>query len=377
MGLQHRKLIFDSINSKFSNPCSVCNISLANCIKDCVDDDELVYNPPPSPPLNDNSNKHNKASQFLTISLPILAVACFLVFCYAIYARFFSGWYSSRRRSQPQTHNIHDNFLEEDHGPTVDHPIWYIRTIGLQQSIISSITVLKYKKEEGLIEGTDCSVCLSEFEENETVRLLPKCSHAFHIPCIDTWLRSHTNCPMCRAPIVVNVARISSSEHSDVNSGSVEETHMGIQEYSGESNREMEDRGGESGEEGELPIDNGTRRCECSAEQVDEIQPRRRSVSMDSLSAAKINLALANLFPVESDGNLNSQSFEVTELTTGIVLKGVVGNGNLSKLKGSSSRTRSLKNTPISMKRSFSYNGKLLFSGNSSCQKSSVPIRSF
>ncbi|CAL1395531.1 unnamed protein product [Linum trigynum] len=48
----------------------------------------------------------------------------------------------------------------------------------------------------------NCSVCLSEFEEGESLRLLPKCSHAFHIPCIDTWLRSHKNCPLCRAPIV-------------------------------------------------------------------------------------------------------------------------------------------------------------------------------
>lgn len=76
--------------------------------------------------------------------------------------------------------------------------------MGLHQSIINSITVCKYKRGEGLIEGTECSVCLNEFHEDETLRLLPKCSHAFHIPCIDTWLRSHTNCPLCRAGIVIS-----------------------------------------------------------------------------------------------------------------------------------------------------------------------------
>lgn len=49
------------------------------------------------------------------------------------------------------------------------------------------------------MESSDCSVCLSEFQENERLRLLPECSHAFHVPCIDTWLKSHSNCPLCRA----------------------------------------------------------------------------------------------------------------------------------------------------------------------------------
>ncbi|GFQ06016.1 RING-H2 finger protein atl52, partial [Phtheirospermum japonicum] len=56
---------------------------------------------------------------------------------------------------------------------------------------------------DGLIEGTECAVCLSEFRENESLRLLPKCRHAFHLPCIDTWLRSQSSCPLCRAGVVV------------------------------------------------------------------------------------------------------------------------------------------------------------------------------
>uniref|UniRef100_A0A7N0T7J3 RING-type E3 ubiquitin transferase n=1 Tax=Kalanchoe fedtschenkoi TaxID=63787 RepID=A0A7N0T7J3_KALFE len=83
----------------------------------------------------------------------------------------------------------------------MDHPIWYIRTPGLPQSVIDAIKVVEYKKEEGLVEGRDCAICLSEFEENESLRLLPKCAHAFHVPCIDQWFRSHKNCPMCRAAL--------------------------------------------------------------------------------------------------------------------------------------------------------------------------------
>lgn len=44
-----------------------------------------------------------------------------------------------------------------------------------------------------------CSVCLSEFNEGDEVRVLPGCAHVFHLLCIDKWLLSHTNCPLCRA----------------------------------------------------------------------------------------------------------------------------------------------------------------------------------
>ncbi|KAK1374977.1 RING-type E3 ubiquitin transferase [Heracleum sosnowskyi] len=83
-----------------------------------------------------------------------------------------------------------------------NHEPWHASSDGLDEVVIKSITVFKYKKGDGLIEGTDCSVCLNEFQESENLRLLPKCSHAFHVMCIDTWLRSHSNCPLCRANIV-------------------------------------------------------------------------------------------------------------------------------------------------------------------------------
>lgn len=44
-------------------------------------------------------------------------------------------------------------------------------------------------------------MCLSEFEEGETGRLLPKCKHSFHIECIDMWFHSNSTCPLCRAPV--------------------------------------------------------------------------------------------------------------------------------------------------------------------------------
>ncbi|KAJ0051496.1 hypothetical protein Pint_00041 [Pistacia integerrima] len=49
--------------------------------------------------------------------------------------------------------------------------------------------------------GGDCAVCLSKFEPQDQLRLLPLCCHAFHALCIDTWLESNQTCPLCRSPI--------------------------------------------------------------------------------------------------------------------------------------------------------------------------------
>ena len=51
-------------------------------------------------------------------------------------------------------------------------------------------------------ETLECVVCLNQFEDDELLRLLPKCSHAFHPDCIDTWLFSHTTCLVCRIILV-------------------------------------------------------------------------------------------------------------------------------------------------------------------------------
>ena len=47
----------------------------------------------------------------------------------------------------------------------------------------------------------ECAVCLSVFEDGEEVRQLPRCKHSFHAPCIDMWLYSHFDCPLCRASV--------------------------------------------------------------------------------------------------------------------------------------------------------------------------------
>lgn len=77
--------------------------------------------------------------------------------------------------------------------------------------------VVKVEKEgnhasKGVV-GSECPVCLMVFAEGEEVKQLNVCKHSFHVPCIDLWLNSHSNCPVCRASVSVKQG---SSDASDL-----------------------------------------------------------------------------------------------------------------------------------------------------------------
>lgn len=75
-----------------------------------------------------------------------------------------------------------------------------------QQSLGSPPTSDEFMKSEGMkpIKYTEgccaenvCSVCLEEFTDGEEVIVLP-CKHGFHQPCLEPWLKMHSECPSCR-----------------------------------------------------------------------------------------------------------------------------------------------------------------------------------
>ncbi|KAJ4966505.1 hypothetical protein NE237_018354 [Protea cynaroides] len=76
---------------------------------------------------------------------------------------------------------------------------------GLDQAVIQTFPTFKYavvKRLQFGKEALECAVCLNEFEDNDMIRLLPKCDHVFHPECIDAWLSKRTSCPVCRANLV-------------------------------------------------------------------------------------------------------------------------------------------------------------------------------
>ncbi|XP_071710370.1 E3 ubiquitin-protein ligase ATL6-like [Rutidosis leptorrhynchoides] len=78
-------------------------------------------------------------------------------------------------------------------------------TRGLSSDVLETFPTFAYSTVKGLKIGKgalECAVCLNEFEDEETIRLIPKCDHVFHAECIDAWLENHVTCPVCRSDLV-------------------------------------------------------------------------------------------------------------------------------------------------------------------------------
>ncbi|KAI6684365.1 hypothetical protein NL676_030278 [Syzygium grande] len=89
---------------------------------------------------------------------------------------------------------------------------------GLDPAIIESFPTVVYSAVKGHKIGEaslECAVCLNDFEDEDALRLIPKCDHAFHPDCIGAWLDSHTTCPVCRAELASQPAGDSESQQAE------------------------------------------------------------------------------------------------------------------------------------------------------------------
>ncbi|OIV90656.1 hypothetical protein TanjilG_01737 [Lupinus angustifolius] len=134
------------------------------------------------------------ATALLLVSYYIFVIKCCLNWHHIDLLRRFS---SSSRREDPSP--IYSRVIEPR---------------GLDEAVIRLIPLIQYKtQQEGRTSSIssngefgersfcECAICLNEFQENEKLRIVPNCSHVFHIDCIDIWLQNNANCPLCRTSI--------------------------------------------------------------------------------------------------------------------------------------------------------------------------------
>ncbi|GLT85886.1 hypothetical protein SLE2022_040580 [Rubroshorea leprosula] len=105
------------------------------------------------------------------------------------------------RRRRPRRRYLPSTTTDLESLPPSDSFELPLSPYGLDDSAIKRLPLSLYNSKSKIKSPKDCAVCLLEFEDDEYVRTLPVCSHAFHVDCIDVWLKSHANCPLCRAVI--------------------------------------------------------------------------------------------------------------------------------------------------------------------------------
>ncbi|MED6135300.1 hypothetical protein PIB30_045129 [Stylosanthes scabra] len=339
-----------------------------------------VYPPPPPPPpfeFPDEDSGPNFSPLVIAI-IGVLASAFLLVSYYTIISKYCGRRESSSEGHEEEATNV--EILEDNHNPSLHEP-WHASTTGLDEALIKTITVCKYKKGEGLVEVTDCSVCLSEFQDGESIRLLPKCSHAFHIPCIDTWLKSHSNCPLCRAtlftfnaaapfhapqpaPQVLELAS-SRNEGSSENVANVDDNVENGRRDSDELLDVVLEEGALNGNR-EVPKTNALRAFSdlgnfrgrhVVIRDEDDYESVRRSVSMDHSFQNGVTLSVADVLHMNHDQDSNEEAS--TSKRSSSSSSSSRGEGSKSSYRR---RVLHCVMSPISMKRSFS-NGRFSLSG--------------
>ncbi|XP_057964836.1 RING-H2 finger protein ATL16-like [Malania oleifera] len=131
------------------------------------------------------------------VVLGILATAFLLMSYYVFVMKCCLNWQQVDLLSQ---FSISQTRRSED--PLMDYsPVTQNR--GLNDTLIRDIPTFQFKRRESEDHRSffGCVVCLNEFQEQEMLRVLPSCGHAFHLDCIDIWLQGSANCPLCRSSI--------------------------------------------------------------------------------------------------------------------------------------------------------------------------------
>ncbi|KAK1420547.1 hypothetical protein QVD17_22234 [Tagetes erecta] len=261
--------------------------------------------------ITNHQNSTYKPSPFpatTATGFPLLAIAiaCITAITFLILTYFFIT-----KCCYPLTRFLMTRTTATEEPPSIySTPAWQIT--GLDETLIQQIPVCHYSKREGDNKRLyKCVVCLNEFQDSDTLRVLPSCDHGFHLHCIDIWLRSNPNCPICRlgisgdAPCGSYPTVLTTSPQDPIplshNSPTSSDQEFVTIELGGDS-RDYSRK---------CHVDSIVTDQRVSVPKDDElvIQPIRRSFSMDSAAACHVYLSVQDILRNHEEANMTKRPF--------------------------------------------------------------------
>lgn len=195
MYMQHhvaaRRLLQETASLSYSSAASIIRIALASAPNSTSSSPSSSSDQSQSDPNSFDTN--SQFSPSMAIILVVLLSSFFFMGFFSIYVR--------RCTSDDEFDTNASANAAAARRPDSQQPQ------GVDAAILQNLPLVAYSSSKKKGSNVECVVCLTDFEENEPLRQLPKCKHVFHQDCIDMWLFSHTTCPLCRRSLISDGSR--------------------------------------------------------------------------------------------------------------------------------------------------------------------------
>ncbi|KAJ9562816.1 hypothetical protein OSB04_007976 [Centaurea solstitialis] len=133
----------------------------------------------------------------------IMVLVLFFVLCCKSCQEVHEDIETGRRRSRPPTrtstttHVVHHVVRQQQAAPVASH---HREERVTQPQRVPSMKPAQYTSGSER-KNDECVICMEEFEEMETIRVVVGCQHLFHTHCIYQWFVLNQTCPICRQVI--------------------------------------------------------------------------------------------------------------------------------------------------------------------------------
>ena len=126
----------------------------------------------------------------------------FLLFVFGLSLLFVNTYktiyYNTRIRIHRQNELERLERLERLEGVNRLHRL--VMTNILPRYVVKNIKIKEYTLNENYHDNDRCPLCLEDYNIGEILNELI-CNHFYHKKCINNWIKSNNNCPICRSSI--------------------------------------------------------------------------------------------------------------------------------------------------------------------------------